>query len=137
MKTVFADTSYYIALLNRNDEHASAAREYTARFDGTFVTTAWVIAEVANYLREGANRALFLSLLADLKDDYRVCIVPPTEPLFNRGVQLFADRPDKDWSLTDCISLVVMQDHGLAEAATTDHHFEQAGFNAILRHPVQ
>jgi hypothetical protein len=49
-----------------------------------------------------------------------------------RGVKLFSQRPDKDWSLTDCISFVVMQDHSIQEALTTDHHFEQAGFLPLL-----
>jgi len=53
--------------------------------------------------------------------------------LFERGVGLFRQRPDKEWSLTDCISFVVMRDASLTEALTGDHHFEQAGFSALLR----
>jgi len=49
------------------------------------------------------------------------------------GLELYARRPDKSWSLTDCISFVVMTDRGLTEALTGDHHFEQAGFRALLR----
>ena len=52
---------------------------------------------------------------------------------FARGFDLYARRPDKSWSLTDCISFVVMTDRGLTEALTGDHHFEQAGFRALLR----
>jgi predicted nucleic acid-binding protein len=50
-----------------------------------------------------------------------------------RGIQLYDSRPDKQWSLTDCISFVVMQDRGIVEALTGDHHFEQAGFTALLK----
>ena len=53
--------------------------------------------------------------------------------MFDKGVGLYAARPDKDWSLTDCISFVVMQEHGITDALTGDHHFEQAGFKALLR----
>jgi len=133
MKTVFADTSYYIALINPNDEYAGAACEYTRDFGGFLVTTAWVLTEVANHLRHAPNRQLLLSLVTDLRNDRRVTIVPPTLELFDRGLQVFGERPDKDWSLTDCISFVVMQERGLTEALTGDHHFEQAGFAALLR----
>jgi len=133
MKTVFADTSYYIALTNPNDEYAGAACEYTRGFGGFLVTTAWVLTEVANHLRHAPNRQLVLSLFADLRDDRRVTIVPPTLEFFDRGLDLYRDRPDKDWSLTDCISFVVMQQRGMTEALTGDRHFEQAGFTALLR----
>jgi predicted nucleic acid-binding protein len=53
--------------------------------------------------------------------------------LFDRGLELYEQRPDKKWSLTDCISFVVMKDEGLQEALTGDEHFQQAGFAASLR----
>jgi len=48
-------------------------------------------------------------------------------------VELYAERPDKGWSLTDCISFVVMRQQGITQALTGDHHFEQAGFTALLK----
>jgi len=96
------------------------------------VTTAWVIAELANAMCKAANRPYFLSLLRDLQSDRRIVIVPPTQELFDRGMELFAKRLDKDWSLTDCISFVVMEDHKLHDAATLDHHFAQAGFTIVI-----
>jgi hypothetical protein len=59
--------------------------------------------------------------------------VPPESNAFDAGVALFAQRPDKHWSLTDCISFIVMRREGLTDALTGDHHFEQAGFNALLK----
>ena len=56
----------------------------------------------------------------------------PTAELFDEGFDLYCRRPDKDWSLTDCVSFVVMQQRGLREAFTADRHFEQAGFVALL-----
>ena len=55
-----------------------------------------------------------------------------TSELFERGLALYNARPDKEWSLTDCISFVVMADEGLTDALTGDRHFEQAGFTALL-----
>lgn len=63
----------------------------------------------------------------------RVKILPLTSGLLNRGLDLMRQRTDKDWSLTDCISFVVMEDEGLREALTGDQHFEQAGFKALLK----
>lgn len=60
-------------------------------------------------------------------------VTPASHDLFRRGLRLYFDRPDKEWSLTDCISFVVMGDEGLSEALTGDHHFEQASFTALLR----
>jgi uncharacterized protein len=60
-------------------------------------------------------------------------IVPSTSDLFRRGTELFAARPDKEWSLTDCISFVVMNERGINDALTNDHHFEQAGFRILLK----
>jgi predicted nucleic acid-binding protein len=70
--------------------------------------------------------------IRDLQHDSRVTIVPPSFDFFERGFDLFCARVDKDWSLTDCISFVVMQERGLTEALTADRHFEQAGFTILL-----
>ena len=53
--------------------------------------------------------------------------------MFQRGLRLYEERPDKEWSLTDCLSFVVMKDENLREALTGDQHFEQAGFIALLK----
>jgi hypothetical protein len=63
-----------------------------------------------------------------------VSIIPPSQEVFDLGLDLYAQRPDKDWSLTDCISFIVMRQHGLTDALTGDRHFQQAGFKALLAH---
>jgi len=132
MKTVFADTSYYLALINPLDRQHAAACRWTSDFGGTSVTTAWVITELANAMCKAANGPFFLSLLHDMQTDRRVIIVPPTKDLFDRGMDLFAKRLDKDWSVTDCISFLVMEERKLRDAATLDRHFAQAGFNIVI-----
>jgi len=74
MKTVFADTGYYIALVNGEDEYHVRARQYTASFRGSFLTASWVLLELANHLAKEPNRALFLSLFDDLRKNQRVRI---------------------------------------------------------------
>jgi predicted nucleic acid-binding protein len=132
MKPIFADTVYYLALTNPNDQYAQAAREFTKGFAGSFITTSCVLTEVANSLSRGTDRALFRELYEELSHDRRVTIVPTTRDLLESGVELFARRHDKEWSLTDCISFIVMQQNGLIEALTADKHFEQAGFLILL-----
>jgi predicted nucleic acid-binding protein len=133
MKPVFADTVYYLALTNPRDQYAAPAMRFTAEFSGAFVTTAWVLTEVANSLARGPDRVLFLDLYRDLADDHRVTIVPSNQDLFEQGIELYAQRPDKEWSLTDCISFIVMREYGLTDALTADHHFQQAGFAVVLQ----
>jgi uncharacterized protein len=132
MSLVFVDTSYYLALLSSADQHHESACAFTIEFGGRFVTSRWVLAEVGNAMRRGRFRELFADLVADLRTDKRVRIVGDEETWFERGLDLFTQRPDKDWSLTDCISFEVMREEGLADALTADRHFEQAGFNVLL-----
>jgi len=132
MNTVFADTSYYVALLGERDQyHAKAVALAQACF-GRILTTDFVLVEVGNFLSRIADRGLFVRLLETLDADPETTVIPSTRELFEAGCSLFARRPDKEWSLTDCISFVVMREERLTEAFTADHHFEQAGFKAIL-----
>ncbi|HEV2949686.1 MAG TPA: hypothetical protein VGX70_20080 [Gemmataceae bacterium] len=71
--------------------------------------------------------------MADVKDKAKLEVVPASE-LPDRGAKLFAERPDKEWSLTDCISFVVMTERGLYDALSTDRDFEEAGFRPLLRY---
>lgn len=133
MTPLFADSSYYIALLLRSDQSHARAVRLTAAVDPPVITTAWVLTEVANALSASRWRARFLSLLDDLQVDKDVVIVGPEAESFAQGIELYRNRPDKDWSLTDCISFVVMNREGITQALTADRHFEQAGFKALLK----
>jgi hypothetical protein len=87
---------------------------------------------LGNACARAEDHADFLTLLSGIRASPRTRIVPLDSRLLQRGLDLFAERPDKNWSLTDCISFVVMQDEGLTEAFTGDGHFEQAGFKVLL-----
>lgn len=98
------------------------------------VTGRWVLTEVADGLaRSPDGRGVFVRLVQDLGNHPGVRIVPYSDDLFTTGLDLYAHRPDKQWSLTDCVSFVVMDREGIAEALTGDHHFEQAGFAALSK----
>jgi predicted nucleic acid-binding protein len=132
MTATFADTFYYLALLNPRDQSHGAAVAIGASLSGGLVTTRAVLIEVADALASPAERPKFLALLAALEASPEVTIVPVGDDLFRRAVALYGARSDKGWSLTDCISFVVMQDGEIVNALTADRHFSQAGFRPML-----
>jgi uncharacterized protein len=79
-------------------------------------------------------RQAAIELLLSLEQDRTVEIVPISDELYQKAFELFCNRPDKDWSLIDCASFIVMRENNLSQALTTDEHFEQAGFVALLKH---
>jgi predicted nucleic acid-binding protein len=133
MRALFADSSYFIAVVSARDAFHDAALRWSRTDAGPVVTTEFVLLEVANKLSAGPARSAFTGLLLDLQTPPEVLVLPASTDLCREGVALFLDRPDKEWSLTDCISFVVMKRRGLTEALTADHHFDQAGFKALLR----
>ncbi len=133
MRTVFADTYFYIALLSREDRQRKPVEAVAATLRARTVTSDWVLVEVANALADPSTRSLYTALAGSLRSNPLVQIMPMSPELQGRGEELYADRPDKGWSLTDCISFVIMNDFKMTEALTVDHHFEQAGFVALLK----
>jgi predicted nucleic acid-binding protein len=128
----FADTFFFLALLNPADEahgRAVAARDE----DHLIVTTDFVLLELADHMCDQRHRAAFVRTYALLIANRATKIVPVSDDLLRRGRTFYTSRGDKDWSLTDCTSFVVMRERRLTDALTADHHFEQAGFNALLK----
>jgi predicted nucleic acid-binding protein len=132
MSPVFADAFFFFAWWNRRDHAHGRVREFLRNFDGRLVTTRWVLMEVADGLAATPARRNVRALFDDIEGDEMISIVEPNDDLHRRGLALYDSRPDKDWSLTDCISFVVMSEHGVTDALTGDHHFEQAGFVALF-----
>ena len=132
----FVDSVGWIAILNADDElHGKADSEYKKLMKSgvRFVTSTAVLNEVANALSKPKYRGAVVEFYKKLQKSQRVEIVLVDENLWSCGWELYEKRSDKEWSLTDCISIVIMQERGLKEALTNDRHFEQAGFYAILR----
>src|SRR5258706_10787906 len=133
MKRYLGDTFFFIALLNETDEAHERATALMQEFQGQMVTTKWVLAELANALASPLSRARCVAYIRFLQIEPGIEIVADEDELFERGLRLYEQRLDKEWSLTDCISFVVMQRKRIKEALTGDHHFEQAGFVALLK----
>lgn len=133
MTTVFADTSFYVALANPRDALHNRARELAREHTNAVVTTEYVLLETANFLSRSPDRSVFVALLDALDTDPQTTIVAGTHERFVAGCTRYRERSDKDWSLTDCISFLTMQELGLTDALTADHHFAQAGFRVLMR----
>lgn len=127
------DTVFIQALLNRNDQYHARASSFLPEVRKAAVVwvTEAVLTEVANAL-SSFNRAGAARFIQQCYGTPNIQVVSVGTALFKRGLELFAARPDKQWSLTDCISFVVMRENGVSEAVTADRHFVQAGFRALL-----
>jgi predicted nucleic acid-binding protein len=130
--TLFADSFYFFALANPREPAHRRAAEWAANRQMRLVTTTHVLTEVADGLCKSMARRGAASLIRHLYRSPLVTIVSVDEELFEAGLTRYESRSDKDWSLTDCISFVVMEQQGCSEALTGDHHFTQAGFRALL-----
>jgi predicted nucleic acid-binding protein len=132
MSAVFADTSFYLAVLSPDDAAHEKALA-VGRRQRSVVLTDFVLLELGNALSGPRWRELFSRMVIHIRANANVRIIPASRALLDRGLELFSRRSDKRWSLTDCTSFAVMREEGLTDALTTDHHFEQAGFKALLR----
>jgi predicted nucleic acid-binding protein len=130
---VFADTFHFLALLNSSDPAHVRAIEASCVPGREFVTTEFVLLELADALAYPRDRVEFFVVRDAITNDPSFHIVPASTELLARGIQFYRERPDKEWSLTDCISFVVMAEKELSEALTGDRHFEQAGFKPLLK----
>ena len=88
--------------------------------------------EIGNALAKVRYRAAAIELLDSIEEDPNIEIIPLSEEFYERAIELYRQRQDKEWGITDCISFTVMEDHKLTKALTTDDHFQQAGFRALL-----
>lgn len=136
MKTVFADAGYWIAILNPADDLYTKAVSLSNTLEPfQLVTSEMVFTEVLNSFsrRESAFRQAAVQFVQRSFDSPKIEVIPQTSALFGQALDLYKQRADKAWSLTDCASFCIMQQKNILEALTHDRHFEQAGFVALLR----
>jgi uncharacterized protein len=133
MTCVFADTAFYIALLNPRDNLHEIAHDISRKHRVYVTTTEYVLVELASHFSHHDNRVWFSQFVKNLEALPSTTIQCASTELFHQGMKLYEERPDKDWSLVDCISFVVMEQQGIQDALTGDHHFSQAGFNVLMK----
>lgn len=130
---IYLDTGYLVALVNVRDELHSRALAWSRFAHGPFLLSEFILLESIDALSQPRFRPMAHQLISGLQKRGNVIIEPLHTHLLQRGMALHRARPDKHWSLTDCISFTLMQDHGITQAFAYDLHFEQAGFEALLR----
>lgn len=136
MKTVFADAFYWVAITNPHDQWHARAREVCSTLGSVrLLTTDEVLVEFMSALgRYGQPlRHAAAKMVRAIIDNPNVTVVPQSRNSFLQGVALYQQRPDKKYSLTDCISMNTMQTYGVCEVLTGDHHFEQEGFVILIK----
>ena len=134
MKVVFADTSYWVALLDPNDSlHEKAIATSKGLGKVRQLTTEMVLDELMAALSQLPVRALVTRGVEAIRANPNVEVVPQTSIQFREAFELYKRMADKEWSLTDCASFELMRARGISEALAHDRHFEQAGLVALLR----
>jgi len=137
MKQVFADTGFWIALLNPKDrwyEKAIAINKELEIEKTTIVTSELVLIELLNFFGTFPSniRQRTGLLVQNIQSHSTITIVSQTSLLFSKALELYLQRPDKQWSLTDCSSFLIMKELQITEALAHDKHFQQAGFITLL-----
>ena len=136
MTAVFADTFFWIALADLADSAHRRALDFAIeRKKSVIVTTDEVLVEYLTYFATAHERLRRKAVThaERILDDHGVRVVPQSRESLISGMALYGARPDKDYSLTDCISMQTMRREGLTEVLTNDRHFEQEGFRALFR----
>ena len=135
MATYYADTSFWIALSRKRDQHhpcAVAWRQFVTRTRSTIITTEAVLLEWLNAMPHASTRHVAAESCLRVRAAARVEVIPFQAELLASAIEFYRGRAGRSWSLTDCLSFLVMERRGVAEALTTDHDFEQAGFKALM-----
>lgn len=138
MRTVFADTGYWIALFYREDQYHQKALRLSRKLSverTSVFTSEMVLVEFLNFFTR-FNQQLRYDMahwVIQAKQDPSLTIVPQSSEQFDRAVRFYIDRADQQWSLADCSSFLIMTELHITDALAHDKHFEQAGFRALLR----
>lgn len=133
---LFVDIGYFLALALPRDAWNGVARKWAKRSKQhryKLITTHAVLMEVGAALARTPLRQLAQSILVAAQNDPALEVLPCDAALYERALALFVMHPDKNWSMTDCASFVVMAEQGLTHALSADHHLEQAGYVTLLK----
>lgn len=130
---ILADTGFFLALAQPRDSLHQRASQWARVIAEPLTVTDHIIWETVNALSAVADRPKAHALVRHIRNSGAYTLIPATTLLMDAGLKLHESRLDKSWSLTDCVSFVVMADRGITQALAHDHHFEQAGYLSLLR----
>ena len=135
-RKVFVDTSAWLALVNKSDathQRAKKVRDALLKDHIQFVVTNFVMVEIANALCRVPHKETAVKLINFIGMSENIQIVEIDKEIYKEAWRMYSTYLDKDWSLTDCTSFEVMKERGITQAFTTDKHFEQAGFEILMK----
>ncbi len=135
MDEIFADAFYWIALANPADQWRKVAKQFNEENpDALLVTTEEVLIEFLNYYAESGERRRRIvgAMCEQVLAHPHITVIPQTHESFLQGLDLYRQREDKGYSLTDCISMTLMLERGIQKVLTHDNHFTQEGFTILL-----
>lgn len=135
MKTIFADTLYWVAIVRPNDQWKGPANRAKSKLGNVrILTTDEVLSEFLDSLSPGGEhlRRQAVKMVRAILDDPNVRVLAQSRDSFLRGLEFYAQRLDKGYTLTDCISMNAMRSESLSEVLTNDKHFEQEGFSRLI-----
>ena len=135
MNPVFADTQFWVALINPHDQWHERALEVESNLvDPFYVTTDSVLTEILTFFCEyGTEARLKASATVELiLGESTAEVIPTTREVFLNGLALYKARPDKSYSLTDCISMNICREREITDVLTHDHHFTQEGLTVLM-----
>jgi uncharacterized protein len=133
---IFVDTGYLVAILNRRDglhEQATALAKKWAKKNRALLTSDPVLIELANFFARSSLRTRVHAAVQKIRTARGWRVEPLEAQVLARAERRYGKHSDKKWSLTDCISMEMMTDYDAVEVATADKHFQQAGYNVLLR----
>ena len=136
MNSLFLDANFVIALEISDDQHHHEAAQYWRTLIETsfsLVTTSYVLDEIVTFLNRKRQHDKAVKVGNNLLAASHIEMIHVDEGLFYEGWRYFGQHADKTFSLTDCISFVLMEKLGIFEALTFDKHFVQAGFAKLPR----
>jgi predicted nucleic acid-binding protein len=136
LKPVFVDTSAFIAMGNRRDFfHVAAikAKEKLKQENRNLITTEAIFLEFGNAFSAVALKPSAIKMMEAIRLSKKWTVIGIDEKIMNQSFNLYKQMSDKDWGLVDCTSIIVAKNLGISEIFTTDHHFEQAGFQILLK----
>lgn len=135
-ENIFVDTVAWLALANKRDKWHSKAKEIRQELinkNCIFWVSEYIIVEIANAFSKIDSRQSGVNLVESILKSSEMKLVWINQDLFDESWNLYKDRVDKEWSLTDCTSIAIMSGNRIGTAFTNDHHFEQAGFKILLK----
>lgn len=135
MKKVFVDTVYWIANANPKDQWRQASENAREQLgNARLVTTEEILTEFLTALSKRPRlRDMAVRVVRGILGNPNVKVIPQSRDSFQKGLRRYEERPDKGYSLQDCISMNAMDSESITEILTNDRHFEQDGYTVLMK----